>query len=181
MVCQLGCARCHAAAFPGIASSPPGPSLANIASRISRAWLLDWLKDHVLGAGAWLGGLLPLWPIIRVRNSEDRTIDVVLRRFSVVGMFAIAIILAGGLINLWARWNSLDVLVASAWGKVVLAKVLGFVVLVALAMMNRFVLMQRFAQAPSRARLTRNIVAEQAGGLAILAAAAVLGILPPPA
>ena len=104
-----------------------------------------------------------------------------LRRFSAVGMFAIAIILAGGLINLWARWNSLDALVASAWGKVVLAKVLGFVVLVVLAVMNRFVLMQRFAQAPSRARLTRNIVAEQAGGLAILAAAAVLGILPPPA
>jgi putative copper resistance protein D len=136
---------------------------------------------HVLGAGAWLGGLLPLWLITRVRNSEDRAIDVVLRRFSAVGMFAIAIILAGGLINLWARWNSLDALVASAWGKVVLAKVLGFVVLVALAMMNRFVLMQRFAQASSRARLTRNVVAEQAGGLAILAAAAVLGILPPPA
>jgi copper resistance protein D len=137
---------------------------------------------HVLGAGAWLGGLLPLWLIVRVPNPQDRAIDVALRRFSAVGMFAIAIILAGGLINLWARWNSLDALVASAWGKVVLTKLLGFIVLVALAAMNRFVLMEHFVHdGAARTRLTRNVVAEQAGGLAIVAAAALLGILPPPA
>jgi copper resistance protein D len=137
---------------------------------------------HVLGAGAWLGGLLPLWLIVRGRNAHDRSIDIALRRFSAVGMFAIAIILAGGLVNLWARWNSLDALLASAWGKVLVAKLIGFVALVAVAIVNRFVLMPRLPmQASPRTRLMRNVVAEQAGGLAILAAAAILGILPPPA
>jgi putative copper resistance protein D len=137
---------------------------------------------HVLGAGAWLGGLLPLWLMLRVRNAEKARLETALYRFSAVGMFAIAIILAGGLINAWARWNSLDALLAGAWGKVLMAKALGFACLVALAFANRFVLMPRLAAAGAlRAILTRNVVAEQAVGLAVLAAAALLGILPPPA
>jgi putative copper resistance protein D len=140
---------------------------------------------HVLGAGAWLGGLLPLGLMLRAHSADSihpRALELALRRFSTLGMFAIAMILAGGLINAWARWSSLDVLVASAWGKVLVAKVLGFAALVALAAVNRFVLMPRLAaNGSARTRLTRNVVAEQAGGLIILAAAAILGILPPPA
>jgi putative copper resistance protein D len=116
------------------------------------------------------------------RGTRDHFVEFALRRFSTLGMFAIALILAGGLINAWARWNSLEDLVASAWGKVLIAKLLGFAILIALAAMNRFVLMQRFAtDAPARNRLLRNVMAEQAGGVAILAAAAMLGVLPPPA
>jgi putative copper resistance protein D len=137
---------------------------------------------HVLGAGAWLGGLLPLWLMLRVRNTGDPRVQIALYRFSAVGILAIAIILAGGLINAWARWNSLDALVASAWGKVLIIKALGFIALVALATVNRFVLMPRLDAARSApTRLVRNVVAEQVTGLAILAAAAILGILPPPA
>jgi glucose/arabinose dehydrogenase/cytochrome c551/c552 len=40
---RLGCARCHRSAFPGVVEPPPGPSMANVRQRISRAWLLDWL------------------------------------------------------------------------------------------------------------------------------------------
>jgi putative copper resistance protein D len=138
---------------------------------------------HVLGAGAWLGGLLPLGLILRAHSADSpRAVELALRRFSALAIFAIAMILAGGLINAWARWSSLDVLVASAWGKVLVAKVLGFAALVALAAINRFALMPRFAaNGSARTRLTRNVVTEQAGGLVILAAAAILGILPPPA
>src|SRR5439155_295509 len=42
---QLGCARCHASAFPGVSEAPPGPSLADVGRRISKAWLLEWLAD----------------------------------------------------------------------------------------------------------------------------------------
>jgi putative copper export protein len=120
--------------------------------------------------------------MLRVRNTRDSRVQIALYRFSAVGMLAIAIILAGGLINAWARWNSLDALVASAWGKVLIIKALGFIALVALATVNRFVLMPRLAAARSApTRLTRNVVAEQVTGLAILAAAAILGVLPPPA
>jgi cytochrome c551/c552 len=42
---RLGCARCHSSAFPGVAEPPPGPSLAGLGRRMTRAWLLDWLEE----------------------------------------------------------------------------------------------------------------------------------------
>jgi mono/diheme cytochrome c family protein/glucose/arabinose dehydrogenase len=42
---RLGCARCHATAFPGVVSVPPGPSLADVAERVNREWLMSWLAD----------------------------------------------------------------------------------------------------------------------------------------
>jgi mono/diheme cytochrome c family protein/glucose/arabinose dehydrogenase len=42
---QMGCARCHQSAFPGVADPPPGPSLADLPGRVERAWLLRWLED----------------------------------------------------------------------------------------------------------------------------------------
>jgi putative copper resistance protein D len=138
---------------------------------------------HVLGAGAWLGGLWPLWLILRATHApRDQSVEFALRRFSTLGILAIALILLGGLVNAWARWQALDTLVASAWGRVLIFKILGFAALVALAAANRFVLMPRLAaDSSARLRLARNVVAEQAIGLIILAAAAALGVLPPPA
>jgi putative copper resistance protein D len=137
---------------------------------------------HVLGAGAWLGGLMPLWLILREPDrARDDVVEFALQRFSAVGMLAILSILAGGLINASARWNSFDVVLASAWGKVLIVKAVGFAALLALAFANRFVLMPRLAETGAlRVNLMRNVAAEQSVGLAVLAAAAVLGILPPP-
>jgi mono/diheme cytochrome c family protein len=42
---RLGCARCHAKAFPGISDPPPGPSLADAAGRLRLPWLLRWLDN----------------------------------------------------------------------------------------------------------------------------------------
>lgn len=42
---RLGCARCHATAFPGAFAIPPGPSLADIGERVNRSWLLSWLAN----------------------------------------------------------------------------------------------------------------------------------------
>jgi cytochrome c551/c552 len=43
---QLGCARCHASAFPAV-NDQPGPSLADASRRLSKAWVLNWLADPV--------------------------------------------------------------------------------------------------------------------------------------
>ncbi|HVR86187.1 MAG TPA: hypothetical protein VMU54_17830, partial [Planctomycetota bacterium] len=60
LVAKLGCARCHASAFPGVDDPPPGPSLADIGDRGGRSWLVDWL-DHPakLHAGARMPSLFP--------------------------------------------------------------------------------------------------------------------------
>ncbi|MFO0911615.1 MAG: PA14 domain-containing protein [Pirellulales bacterium] len=43
-VVQLGCARCHAGAFPSVAQAEPGPSLNEARSRLKSDWLMAWLK-----------------------------------------------------------------------------------------------------------------------------------------
>jgi hypothetical protein len=45
VVRTLGCARCHASAFPAITDPPPGPSLADAGRRLSKPWLMQWLAD----------------------------------------------------------------------------------------------------------------------------------------
>jgi mono/diheme cytochrome c family protein len=44
---ELGCARCHRDAFPGITDPPPGPSLHDVRGRINHDWLVRWLEDPV--------------------------------------------------------------------------------------------------------------------------------------
>jgi cytochrome c551/c552/glucose/arabinose dehydrogenase len=58
---RLGCARCHAGAFPGVDDPPPGPSLADAGRRLRRAWLLRWLDDPAgVRPGARMPALFPL-------------------------------------------------------------------------------------------------------------------------
>jgi glucose/arabinose dehydrogenase/mono/diheme cytochrome c family protein len=42
---RYGCARCHATTLPAVTDPPPGPSLADVGRRVSRAWLVNWLAD----------------------------------------------------------------------------------------------------------------------------------------
>ena len=139
---------------------------------------------HVLGGGAWLGGLVPLGLALRESRGElgEAHVDHTLHRFSNVGIVAIAAIVAGGLINVWARWRSLEALLASTWGDLVLVKATLFAALVALAIQNRFQLMPRLStDRRSRNRLAGNVLIEQVCLLAILGAASLLGITAPPA
>jgi putative copper resistance protein D len=56
---------------------------------------------HVLGAGAWLGGLVPLLQKLRhaLRNADAASMQVTLERFSHIGMIAVALIIASGVVN----------------------------------------------------------------------------------
>jgi glucose/arabinose dehydrogenase/cytochrome c551/c552 len=57
---RLGCARCHNSALPGVAEPPPGPALADVRSRLRRAWLLHWLEDPAkVHADAHMPALFP--------------------------------------------------------------------------------------------------------------------------
>ncbi len=44
-VAQLGCARCHPAAFPGVDDPPPGPTLVDLAGRVNATWLMAKLDE----------------------------------------------------------------------------------------------------------------------------------------
>lgn len=132
---------------------------------------------HALAAGAWVGGLAPLLLILVRRQADPLPI---LQRFSAMAMIAVAVLLVSGLANAWLRvggnpWS----LAGTAYGALLLAKLLLLALMLALAAANRFFFMPRLPGV--RSALTLSVGFELLLGLAVLALAAALGMTEPPA
>ncbi|MEJ1978998.1 MAG: CopD family protein [Acetobacteraceae bacterium] len=144
------------------------------------SWLLLAGVLHVLGAGAWLGGLAPLLLIVWVAPAKPAVAAA--RYFSPLGKLCIVAVLASAAFQAWVMVGSLPGVVGTAYGWVALVKLALFGVLFGFAWFNRY----RFAPAlargePRSARrvLLRSIAAQTGFALAILVAAAVLSSLAP--
>lgn len=146
---------------------------------------------HVLAGATWVGGLAPLVFSLfelRRRKAEDLAASTLalLSRFSLMGMVAVTLIIVTGVANAAFRVaGDFDKFFFTAYGDVLIVKVALVAVMLALAYMNRFMVMPRLrrsgAQSPVMiAGLRASIAAEWVLGLLVLAAAAVLGITPPP-
>ncbi len=147
---------------------------------------------HLLAAGAWLGGLIPL-AFILVRHGktscEVGLVDQVLLRFSGMGYFAVATLVATGLVNSWFLVGSVPGLLATPYGQTLLAKLVLFVGMLALAVANRFWLVPAMGNirpgVPEneaslwRRRLRNHVVGEQLLGMMILFIVSVLGTMQP--
>jgi len=131
---------------------------------------------HLLAAGAWLGALPLLW--LRVRRLAPRDMALLLRRFSGYGIVLVSMVVMTGALSAWYRSGSLGVLLASAYGRVLLAKV-GCVALMGVAALaNRNWLtpgleLGQDTEAAQRA-LRWSIGAESALGLVVIALAVAL-------
>ncbi|WGR95192.1 copper homeostasis membrane protein CopD [Bradyrhizobium sp. ISRA443] len=144
---------------------------------------------HLLAAGAWLGGLLPLGVVVascRMRQLAHDSTIVVLSRFSGMGYCAVAALLASGSINGWFLVGSFSALVGTSYGELLQMKLGAFGLMLCLAASNRFWLVPALAKAPPAgrpdlvlARLRRNIVAEQILGALVIGIVSVLGTLSP--
>jgi putative copper resistance protein D len=166
------------------------------------------LGCHVLAAGAWLGGLVPLSiALARARAGGDpEPLCHALESFSRLGLAAVALILASGILSAGLTMQGFGNLGRTPYGKVLLAKIALFAILLAVAAANRFLFLRRLrrqtgpgptegrteaqTQIQSRAQieiqiraqiraLTRSIAAEHAIGLALVALAAALSSLAP--
>lgn len=146
---------------------------------------------HLLAAGVWLGALLMfalLLSAARAGNSELNALYGALKGFSGVGSIVVVVILATGLINAWFLVGPEHVggLLASLWGRLLLVKIVLFIVMLGLAATNRFRLTPRLeavlAADPRLAliALRRSILLENAFGLTVLAVVAALGLQAPP-
>ena len=133
-------------------------------------WLVGSVVVHLLAAGAWLGGLVPLVVLL----ADPARWRVVLTRFSRLGYACVAAIAVTAGSQAWMLVGGLPGLFGTAYGLVALAKLTGFVVLVAIACLNRWRLGPRRS-----ASLRRVIGAEAAVGLAVVAGAGLLSSLPP--
>jgi putative copper resistance protein D len=141
---------------------------------------------HLIAAGAWLGGLLPLTLLLAsARDAQDQSMPLLLRaatfRFSTVGLFAVGILLATGLVNASILVGSLPALLETIYGNLLLSKIGLFAVMVCVAAINRLNLSPRLPNADAIRQLARNTWIETGLGLSIIVIVSVLGILPPAA
>jgi copper resistance protein D len=143
---------------------------------------------HLLAAGLWLGGLVPLtWLLGRARSPSGAGWIWVARdvvpRFSQMGYAAVALLAATGAINTLLLVGSVEALTGTPYGRLLSLKILLFLVMVVLALINRFRLLPRLRrETPSLApvaALARSVLFEQALGFAVLAVVSVLGTWPP--
>ena len=143
---------------------------------------------HLLAAGLWLGGLVPLaWLLGRARSPSGAVWISVARdvvpRFSQMGYVAVALLAATGLLNTLLLVGSIHALVGTPYGRLLALKILLFLTMVVAALFNRFRLLPRLRReaqtSTAAAALARSVLCEQGVGLAILAVVSILGTWPP--
>src|SRR5262249_49090498 len=130
---------------------------------------------HLLAAGLWLGGLAPLaWVLQQAqRHSGNFEISVAgdaLRNFSHMGYVAVALIALTGAINTLLLVGSLRAMFETSYGRLLAFKILLFLAMVVVALINRFRLAPRISHEVSALRaLGRTVAFEQGLRLAVLA------------
>ena len=146
---------------------------------------------HLIAAAAWMGGLIPLTLLLSQasRTKVDPWPSLawqVTGRFSFLGMASVGTITASGIVNAWMLVGSFRGLFDTEYGRLLMLKVLLFVIMLGYAAMNRLVLTPDLAvptdddtRLAAMGRLTHNSKIEIAVGLTIFAIVGVLGTLHP--
>lgn len=133
---------------------------------------------HLLAAGGWVGGLLPLAIFMRTDTGKHSTEAA--QRFSTFGAIVVAAVLLSGALNSWFLLRSVADLANTNYGRLLLVKVLLVGVMLGFALFHRFVLLPRVESGMwGLARFRRSVMAETAVALAVLAIVSVLGTWPP--
>jgi putative copper export protein/mono/diheme cytochrome c family protein len=142
---------------------------------------------HLAAAGAWIGGLLPFAMVmacaLRTRSEAWNLVAAdITRRFSAFGVVVVVVLLLTGVSNTWFLVGSLPRLLGTTYGQLLLLKIALVIAMVAVAAVNRLVLMPRLRDAAGASgvliRLRRNGLIEIALGLAVVGT---LGTTPPAA
>lgn len=146
---------------------------------------------HLLAAGAWLGGLVPLVLLLgEARRAADPSWSAVARsatvRFSTLGLVSVGALIATGAVNAVLLVGSVAALTATDYGLLLLIKIGLLAVMIVVAAINRFGLAPRLSMASAAGvnrtvlrRLQYNAAIEIGVGVAILVIVGILGTTPP--
>jgi putative copper resistance protein D len=146
---------------------------------------------HLIAAGLWLGGLIPLALfLIYLRCFHEEAWGAAASdaafRFSDLGIIAVTALLASGIINASFLIGGLPALVSTSYGRLLLLKITLFAGMVCLAGINREYLLPRLAgdigsnpAGRPLQGLLRNTLIEIALGIGVILIVGVLGIMAP--
>lgn len=158
-----------------------------------RLWHLVSDVLHSLAACIWIGALAAFLALLWPRHGRSPELQAATHRalegFSGLGSALVAVLVVTGLVNSWflVGLSRLESLWTTPYGQLLLAKLIVFGAMLALAAANRFRLTPRLRQAlegagtpaAAVAALRRSLVLETGAGLAVLALVAWLGTLAP--
>ena len=146
---------------------------------------------HLLAAGLWLGGLIPLALLLTYlqRFREEGWVTAACQaasRFSSLGILAVAILLITGTINASFLVGGIPSLTDTSYGRLLLLKIALFLVMFSMAAVNRHYLLPRLCAKAgidqgllTTERLVRSTLVETALGFGIIMIVVVLGIMAP--
>jgi copper resistance protein D len=148
---------------------------------------------HLIAAGLWPGGLLPLTLLlVRASRSSEPSLllvaSAITRRFSALSLFVVGALAATGLTNSYFLVGSLRALIASEYGRLLMLKLLLFFTMIGLGACNLLRLKPQLAlaneqnatQRDALRKLTRNVIAELCLGTLVVLIVGALGATPPP-
>jgi len=135
---------------------------------------------HLLCAATWIGGLFCLGRLLQA--GEPDAVRRALPRFSRVGYWAVALLVLSGCVSTVVLVPSFDRLFGTDYGRVLVIKIALAGVMVAIALINRFMFTPRLtatAQPADIGVLWRSVLVEQGVGMLVLAVVARLGTIHP--
>jgi copper resistance protein D len=172
--------------------------LVSVVFLVSLAWIshaaaasahpLGLLGDmlHLCAAGGWIGGLVPLTIfLVRVGASLSlgETVARVLHRFSMLSLCCVSVLVVSGFSNSWLLVGSVYALFTTAYGRLLVFKLMLFGILVGFGARNRLLVKAKLLKAPAGPdllpQLHRNVLYEVCLGVAVVAIVACLGVTPP--
>ncbi|WP_296817955.1 copper homeostasis membrane protein CopD [Brevundimonas sp.] len=162
------------------------------ASLEGNAGLLHRAADaaHILAAMTWLGALPALLLLLRAASTDGAAANEAalrLHQFHTIGLAAVLVLVASGVVNTWFLVGSLAGLIGTPYGQVLLLKLALFALMLVLAARNRFGATPRLRRSLSdevhRRSAVRLLQARVNGeivlGVSVLGAVAMLGAMAP--
>jgi putative copper resistance protein D len=142
---------------------------------------------HLVAAAAWFGALIPLALLLLAARRVATGLPVAreaVRRFSPLGILSVGTLVASGAINTWMLTGSVEALIGTDYGRLLILKVGLFLVMLSFGAINRVWLSPRTAGAPPAGAgalrwIERNSLIEALLGAIIIVIVGLLGTLPP--
>ncbi|MEU0877556.1 CopD family protein [Lentzea sp. NPDC005914] len=136
-------------------------------------WSQAVVFAHLLVVCLWVGGLLVL--LLAVLPARDRDVlAAVLPRYSRLAVGSVAVLTAMGALLAWQLVGSLDALLHTGYGRLLLAKLVLFAVLLVLGFASKTWVDRRLRVAATTRTLALSVAAEAVLAVAVLGVAAFL-------
>ncbi|HEY4405709.1 MAG TPA: copper homeostasis membrane protein CopD [Xanthobacteraceae bacterium] len=146
---------------------------------------------HLIAAAAWGGALIPLALLLHTARRDPVESSAVIARkavlrFSPLGILSVGTLVATGAVNTWVLAGSVQALIGTDYGRLLLVKVALFLVMLSFGAVNRLWLTPHLAPVASASataaalrQIERNSMIEAGLAAIIIAIVALLGTLPP--